>query len=383
MPPKKPAAAAPSKKTDVKKKEKLVEDKTFGLKNKKGSKQQKYIQNVQKSTIPQQKPNEQKTKKEEKLKELEELNKLFKPVVQKVDKGVDPKSVLCAFFKQGTCSKGDKCKFSHDLAIANKAQKKSMFVDVRDEDTMENWDDEKLAEVIEKKHGEKERSMPKTDIICKFFLDAVESSKYGWFWECENGASCHYRHALPPGYVLKKDLKKEKKEEISIEDLVERERAALGYNLTPVTLGSFLAWKQRKTAEKKAKHNESLSKKEVDFKAGRHVGLSGKDMFLFNPDLVQEEDLEGEVTFDNLKREDIDDIDVKELDLDALAKQAREADGTGSKVSRDARQFQAENGAVGGATAAELPADIDADLFGDEEDLEDLEKELEALQTEG
>lgn len=43
------------------------------------------------------------TKKEEKLKKLEELNTLFKPVqpVQKVDAGVNPKSVLCAYFKQG------------------------------------------------------------------------------------------------------------------------------------------------------------------------------------------------------------------------------------------------------------------------------------------
>ena len=35
--------------------------------------------------------------------------------------------------------------------------------------------------------------------ICKFFLSAVENNKYGWFWECPNGPSCHYRHALPPG----------------------------------------------------------------------------------------------------------------------------------------------------------------------------------------
>lgn len=33
-----------------------------------------------------------------------------------------------------------------------------------------------------------------------------------------------YRHALPPGFVLKKDKKKEEKEdEISLEDLIERE----------------------------------------------------------------------------------------------------------------------------------------------------------------
>ena len=46
----------------------------------------------------------------------EEQKKLFKPVIkeQKVDAGVDPKSIFCAFFKQGLCKKGAKCKFSHD-----------------------------------------------------------------------------------------------------------------------------------------------------------------------------------------------------------------------------------------------------------------------------
>ncbi len=36
-------------------------------------------------------------------------------------------------------------------------------------------------------------------------MDAVENNKYGWFWACPNGGNnCMYRHALPPGFVLKK-----------------------------------------------------------------------------------------------------------------------------------------------------------------------------------
>lgn len=42
---------------------------------------------------------------------------------------MDPKSVLCAFFKSGQCSKGDKCKFSHDVNIARKTEKRSMYDD--------------------------------------------------------------------------------------------------------------------------------------------------------------------------------------------------------------------------------------------------------------
>lgn len=74
--------------------------------------------------------------------------------------------MVCAFFKQGQCTKGDKCKFSHDLSLERKAEKRSMYFDIRDEeDTMENWDEEKLKEVVEKKHGEQERKLPPTDIV--------------------------------------------------------------------------------------------------------------------------------------------------------------------------------------------------------------------------
>lgn len=48
--------------------------------------------------------------------------------------GVDPKSVLCAFFKQGQCTKGDKCKFSHDLTLERKCEKRSVYIDGRDEE---------------------------------------------------------------------------------------------------------------------------------------------------------------------------------------------------------------------------------------------------------
>ena len=47
--------------------------------------------------------------------------------------GADPKSVLCAFYKQGHCGKGDKCKFSHDLTLERKAEKRSVYVDMRDD----------------------------------------------------------------------------------------------------------------------------------------------------------------------------------------------------------------------------------------------------------
>lgn len=77
---------------------------------------------------------------------------------------------MCAFFKQGQCTKGDKCKFSHDLSVERKAEKRSLYCDMRDddddkeEDTMDKWDEDKLKEVVEKKHGGGNR--PTTDIVC-------------------------------------------------------------------------------------------------------------------------------------------------------------------------------------------------------------------------
>lgn len=63
---------------------------------------------------------EQKRKEQEKLqrekekaaaeKAKAEVANLFKPVIQqKVPFGVDPKSVLCQYFKAGQCEKGELC----------------------------------------------------------------------------------------------------------------------------------------------------------------------------------------------------------------------------------------------------------------------------------
>ena len=51
MPPKKKGNDGPSKKALEKEKKKIIEDKTFGLKNKKGAKQKKFVEQVQKQVI--------------------------------------------------------------------------------------------------------------------------------------------------------------------------------------------------------------------------------------------------------------------------------------------------------------------------------------------
>ena len=41
----------------------------------------------------------------------------------------------------------------------------------------------KIAEEKEKKRSK----LPQSNIVCKFFLDAVQKKVYGWKWECQIG----------------------------------------------------------------------------------------------------------------------------------------------------------------------------------------------------
>jgi len=402
MPPKK-ADKGPSKKTEQKKKEKVIEDKTFGLKNKKGGKNQKYIAQVQKQVTSGGNPDrrkdeerrmaEKKAKEEAKKREEEEKRLLNKAViVQKVDQGVDPKSVFCAFFKQGLCKKGDKCKFSHDPSVEGKAAKRNLYADSRDDEkeNMDDWDEEKLEEVIKKKHGSEKSNA--TDIICKYFLEAVENSKYGWFWTCPvGGDKCSYRHALPKGYVLKKDRKKEeKKDQISIEELVEEKRAELSakQDLTPVTLETFVKWKKRKLREKAEAAKKDASKKKDNLKSGQTTGLSGRELFSYNPNIAKEDDDDEEgcaVDMNLREKEDEDGTKVHDIKFDEYGIMDDGIDETTNEqlAKLNTNQGKSETngttkgGAVGGAS---VTGPIDEDLF-DDEDLDELEEDLENLEV--
>ena len=84
---------------------------------------------------------------------------------------------------------GSKCKFSHDLDVERRIKKIDLYSDAREKvkgkdakdlDSMENWDQSKLEQVISRKM-EDNINKP-TDIVCKFFLEAIDEQKYGWFW---------------------------------------------------------------------------------------------------------------------------------------------------------------------------------------------------------
>ena len=112
--------------------------------------------------------------------------------------------------------------------------------------------------------------------------------------------------------MLKRERKalEDQKENISLEDLIESERAALGANVTKVTLESFLAWKKRKIEERKMQLVKDEEKKRNEFvKHGRLVGLSGREMFTFNPDLIANDDEDAENDIDYRHRSDDEEED--------------------------------------------------------------------------
>ncbi|KAK9476638.1 hypothetical protein V1514DRAFT_321869 [Lipomyces japonicus] len=301
-------------KAQIAKKQQKTTDKTFGLKNKnKSSKVQKFVKQVEEqgaSGLQKKKQAEQARRlAEKKAADTARLEaaQLFNPVVQaqKVPFGVDPKTVICLFFKQGTCTKGNKCKFSHNLDVERKVQKIDLYTDNREtkkEEGVQDWDDETLRSIVETKHGKKKNE---TNIVCKYFIEAVENKKYGWFWVCPNGGDkCQYKHSLPPGFVLKTNEQKaaERRAEadkptLTLEDFLEVERHKLGSNLTPVTLDSFTKWKQERI-NKKVAEEELQKKKEAVTHSGKWLFDHGK----FEKDESDSEE-EGDVwKLDELRR---------------------------------------------------------------------------------
>lgn len=219
---------------------------------------------------------------------------------KEVPPGVDPKSVVCEFFRANRCNKGNKCKFAHDLKAELKVAKINVFEDVRDAkdtaptneaDTMDDWDVDKLAQVVDSKQDVANRNLP-TKIVCKHFLEAIENNKYGWFWECPNGGKkCMYRHALPEGYVLKRDrkrLEEEKEKGPTLEELIERERNKIGVG-TPVNDATFAAWMRRKRRAAARKRLQDAAAREAAIKQGKEK-MSGREAFTQNPNMHHADD---------------------------------------------------------------------------------------------
>lgn len=54
------------------------------------------------------------------------------------------------------------------MDIERKTEKKNLYEDARNE--MDDWDQEELEEVITKKHGDQNKGLPPTTIVCFDFV---------------------------------------------------------------------------------------------------------------------------------------------------------------------------------------------------------------------
>uniref|UniRef100_A0A8K9UAJ3 Zinc finger CCCH-type containing 15 n=1 Tax=Oncorhynchus mykiss TaxID=8022 RepID=A0A8K9UAJ3_ONCMY len=340
------------------------------------AKQQKFIK-----TVTHQVKHEQfaaaegdKKKKIDKKKKLEEMNELFFQVV------IENKNLFLTDLPSYITVKNKRpvrpaCKFSHDLTLERKCEKRSLCVDGRDEDlekdTMDNWDEKKLEEVVHKKLGEAELKKAKTQQTPIYFLDDIESNEYGWFRVCPGGGdNCMYRRALPAGFVLRKVKTKED----SLEELIENERSALGPNVTRITLETFLTLEDE----------QDMKRKRADLSAGRSLGVSGREVFEFLPDLVDDDDAE---TDDTKGDDDGDEAeDFLNIDVGLFLKDAGITVASADRVvarprptkdtDGDAQLVVEENGVNGEGDTEDVP--VDENLFtGDY--LGEVEEELDTL----
>ncbi|KAK4532800.1 hypothetical protein CCYA_CCYA14G3657 [Cyanidiococcus yangmingshanensis] len=320
-------APAPKGKVAEEKKKKIVEDKTFGMKNKNKSKKvQRYVEQVQKQAEqmvggPRKshqttEGGQRQSRKAAEAARQAELAQYFRPVP------AGPK----------TQHLNDKVDLYTDLR-----EQKAATAGARatpSETDMSGWVMKQLEEVIQQRHGTQNQQNT-TQIVCRYFLDALEAGRYGWFWTCPNGGDkCPYRHALPAGFVLKK--KRPEKEEtgdgsgstdaITIEDEIERERARIS-TYTPVTLERFLEWKERKRKEREERarqKRENALKRMGTQSASSHArhkvalayGLSGRDLFEYRPELFVDDVNADETKYEERNYESSSESSFSDDDLD-------------------------------------------------------------------
>lgn len=174
-------------------------------------------------------------------KKLEEAKQAAKHVKQLIPVGVDPKTVQCVNFANGTCDKGGSCQFGHFT-------KK----EVRKEE----------PEAEERPRG-----------VCRFLLDAVNAGEYGPGWACPFPA-CRGIHKLV-------EIDGDGSVDISLEEYIELQRQTIDEAKgTPVTQETFSAWKARKQRE------DELHAKRV---AALRTGARGVDLFLTRPEMFEDD----------------------------------------------------------------------------------------------
>jgi hypothetical protein len=214
---------------------------------------------------------------------------------------------------------------------------------------MDDWDQETLERVIREKgerEGDANRNLA-TTIICRFFLDAVEKRQYGWFWKCPNGKECKYRHALPPGYVLKSQMKELLEQEAAerkgrdVTEDIEAARQQVTAR-TPLTQQVFAAWHSGRIEKRR------LEKEAQEAERRKKGLLNGREIFLQEGFVAQDDAAASGA--DDFKREDDDERAIAEMFERAEAERRAAAEAAGV-VDGEEGEEGAGAGAAGGAGA--------------------------------
>ena len=100
-----------------------------------------------------------------------------------------------------------------------------------------------------------------------------------------------------------------------------------------MTLETFQEWKKSRVAKKDAKEQAERKAKETRMKAGRSQGMSGRDLFEFNPSLAIEEDYDDEA-----------------MDL-SMSERQEDDDDDENQVSQGVQNMSVQDAALSGSSA--------------------------------
>lgn len=197
--------------------------------------------------------------------------------------------------------------------------------------------------------------------------DFVRKNKNAFWFDDEE--------AQNPMIRIREDVETEEAQatdERPIEEIIEERRAALPPGGTPVTHDTFMEWKKKREAERLAEVEEE--RKEAMKKAGGKnlVGLSGRDLFLYDASLFQDDENAADDDVYEAREEDLEE-DADEDDrtkgiLDVEPEASGEEGEEGEKGEKEKEKKEEGKDAAGA---------INKDLFLEEgnlpDDLDDLE----------
>jgi len=376
----------PKDKARQQQKEKIAEDKTFGLKNKNKSKVvQKYIKSLHSNAVGAPKGGKEDAERKERDQKAAQvqkaalMNSLFNLSTDRKGRAFDPEA-----------KKAAKKAEEEAIAAGRKLKdevKKEIIEGIANTIRLTNSKGIRMSELgahpIIQALKDKHQDVFK-NLSMLLFIKAHE--KVFWLDDAES---------TNPSLRCTEDVEAEvAPDERPIEEIIEEKRAALPPGGTPVTAASFLAWKERREAERLAKVEEDRvanAKKAGASKSQALTGLSGRDLFTYDASLFVDDD--GAASADEYdERSEAAEDEDKPADGAGSGEEDGEAEG-GDGAGASAARGSGEDGGATGSGAGEdkgfsfkpgsrkaaepwEPADdeegaINAQLFLDEDDLPD------------